>query len=93
MRWELEGCAGGPGLATGVGGILGGSSSERAMRAHLVVVLGEVIKAALERGDAAGWPGGLEMLLHRLMEALDFAAGLGMAGLGVFEGDAQREEL
>src|SRR5207344_3609338 len=63
------------------------------VRSHLVVVGDEPIDLGLELGDRAdGWLTGQERL-HRLVEALDLAAGLRMVGTGVAELDPEREQL
>lgn len=52
-----------------------------------VVVVAEVVELVLERGQCGRWGLAGEPALEGLVEALDFAAGLGVVGPGVAEVD------
>ena len=64
------------------------------MRSPLVVDGGEGVQHLLQLAEG-GWLArlGAEPVLHGLLEALDLALGLGVAGLAVLLGDAQAAQL
>jgi hypothetical protein len=55
----------------------------------VVVDLGEGVQLRLEVTDGGGGVGGGEPLLHRLVEAFDLPAGLGVVGAGVVQPDVE----
>lgn len=70
----------------------GCSSVDRAVRAHGVVVVNEVIELLLELGDGGYSWLGAEVLFQGLVEALDFAAGLWVIGPAGDVSDAEFAE-
>ena len=64
------------------------------MRTVLVVDGGEGVQQGLEpgKGQGLGWLGA-EPVLHRLLEPLDLALGLGVVRLAVFLPDAETAQL
>ena len=72
----------------------GGAAVQSSMRSVFVVVLGERVELPLELLDGDGGGSGLKPALQGLVEPLDLALGLGVAGRSVLLADAeQREEV
>src|SRR5205809_3473181 len=80
-------------LEPGMEGLEWGLAVDRTMRSLLVVVEPESIELELEVSQALGRRLPLQVALEGLVEALDFAAGLGMVGTGVSGFDSQPIEL
>ena len=77
--------------AGGVGGGGGGAVGQGAVRAVVVVLVGELVEQGLQLGDGGGLVGlGAQPLLHRLLEPFDLAAGGGVVRSGVLLDDVSR---
>jgi len=85
--------AGRGGLGSGLVGLGGGAAGEGSVRSGGVVVLSPGVEQGLELGDGGRWWSAGEPLLEGLLDAFDFAAGLGMRGSGVLLRDVQAFEL
>src|SRR4051812_38688334 len=85
----------GGGSASGCGGEDGGggAATEAAVGAVVVVVGDELVELGLELVDARGRVVGGEPSFEGLVEAFDFAAGLGVIGPRVAKPDPERGEV
>ena len=86
---DLDALPGGDGAGSGCPSRGGSLPVDAAVRALVVVVVGEGVQLGLQLGDGGrgGLPG--EPVLQALMQSLHLAAGHRMVGLGVGQGDAE----
>src|SRR5260370_28249685 len=89
-RWGGERRAG---LESGLEGLKRSPTIDRSMRSLLVVVEAEGVELELKMSRALGWGLPLQVALQGLVEALDFAAGLGVIRTRVPGLDSQSVEL
>jgi hypothetical protein len=84
---------GGGGFDPGGVGLGWGGAADGPVRAAGVVVGGEAVELGLQGAGGGGGPLAGEPFLQGLVEALDLAAGLRVAGAGVAVGDACGEQF
>jgi hypothetical protein len=85
--------AGGDCLGTFLVGLQRSPPIQRPVRPDGVVVAGEAAELSLQTGHGVGWWLRGQPFLHRLVEALYLAAGLGMVGPRMADRDPQQAEL
>ena len=67
----------------------GHAAADAAVGSVVVVGFGEFVELGLQLGQGGGWALGSQPAFEGLLEAFDFAAGLGVAGPGVLVGDIE----